>query len=484
MKKEKNKLEMGLSRRKFLFDMTKLSTVVGIYGLSNNYNLIAKRNIGMNLKKENQKSILIKFTDLDFEREPLILPLGFKGGYMNEKWQVVVLLESESGYKDIGLASSSVLWSDADVFASHSESGGNSLMFLMLEYALQKIKNKMFKNPIELLEDLLPEIHEYGKKISQNNNLRKTFVLNSLVALDNVAWILYARENGIDNFDEMIPEPYRKYLRYRNKKIASTTLISYNISIDAVKKIVEDGYFLLKIKIGQPGTQEEMLAKDKKRIEEIHRAIGNIETKYTKNGRIQYYIDANGRYEKKETLKELLDHAEKIGALNQIAIIEEPFSEENEVDVSDIGIRIAADESAHTDTDAEKRIQMGYKAITLKAIAKTLSMTLKIIKVANEKGIPCFCADATANPILVDWNKNVAARIAPFPEIGLGLLEANGNENYSNWNKMIGYHPCAGASWTVVKNGVFNLDEDFYQKSGGIFMKSEHYSNLFQRNKT
>ena len=67
----------------------------------------------------------------------------------------------------------------------------------------------------------------------------------------------------------------------------------------------------------------------------------------------------------------LLEHAKKIGAFDQISVIEEPFAEELEFDVSDIPVRLAADESAHTDKDAIKRIDMGYKAIALKAIAKT-----------------------------------------------------------------------------------------------------------------
>ena len=58
----------------------------------------------------------------------------------------------------------------------------------------------------------------------------------------------------------------------------------------------------MKIKIGQPGTQDEMLKKDMNRISEIHKAIGHIETEYSKNGKLPYYFDANGRYEEKETL--------------------------------------------------------------------------------------------------------------------------------------------------------------------------------------
>ena len=121
--------------------------------------------------------------------------------------------------------------------------------------------------------------------------------------------------------------------------------------------------------------------------------------------------------------------------------------------------------------------------IALKAIAKTLSMTLKIAQTAHEKGVPCFCADLTGNPILVDWNKAVAARLAPFPDLDLGLLETNGHQNYKNWETMTRYHPCAGASWTKMVDGVFNLEQEYYKKSGGILQPSKHYEDMFKHRK-
>jgi hypothetical protein len=51
----------------------------------------------------------------------------------------------------------------------------------------------------------------------------------------------------------------------------------------------------MKIKIGQPGTQSEMLEKDMARLTEIHSAIGNARTDYSKSGKLPYYFDANGR---------------------------------------------------------------------------------------------------------------------------------------------------------------------------------------------
>ncbi|HKJ67619.1 MAG TPA: L-alanine-DL-glutamate epimerase, partial [bacterium] len=111
--------------------------------------------------------------------------------------------------------------------------------------------------------------------------------------------------------------------------------------------------------------------------------------------------------------------------------------------------------------------------------ANTLSMTMKIAQVAYENNVPSFCADLTVNPILVEWNKNVAARLAPFPELGIGLLEMNGHQNYDHWEDMQQYHPLYPAEWMEPRDGVFHLTEEFYTTSGGIFEPSPHYENLF-----
>jgi L-alanine-DL-glutamate epimerase-like enolase superfamily enzyme len=427
------------------------------------------------------KKIKISGVGANFEREPLIRPFGFKGGYMTEIWQSIAYMECDSGRHSIGLCSQSVLWSDASVFATHSESGGNSLMYAMTERAMQMIKGESFTSPVDLLDSLYPEIYEYGKKVTSNPALRKTFALNALVGPDNAAWILYAKENGLKSFDELIPAAYKPALSHRHNKVAGIPLMAYTIPIDEIKAATDQGYFFMKIKIGQPGTQEEMLEKDKARLTAIHKAIGHVKTSYTKSGRLPYYFDANGRYESKETLLKLLDHARKIGAFDQIAIIEEPFPEENETDVSDIPVRLASDESAHTVEDALKRIGMGYKAIALKAIAKTLSMTMKIAQAAFEKNIPCFCADLTVSPVLIEWNKNVAARLASFPGIGdMGLVESNGHQNYRNWETMKGYHPRRNGKWVNVNRGVYELDDEFYASGGGIFDPMPHYEEMFK----
>ncbi len=429
-------------------------------------------------KSKMEKKIKIKAVSANFEREPLN-PYRFKGSAITDSWQVAAMLQSESGIRKVGLGTQGVLWSDSKVFAAHSESAGNALMYAMTEHAVQLLKGVTFTNPVQLLEDLLPEVLAYGKKITGNPDLRKTFALNALVPVDNAAWLLYAAENGISQFDDLIPEAYKPGLSYRHNKVASIPSFAVGTETEKLKAAADEGYFILKLKTGAPGTQKEMIEKDIAFLTSVHKTIGHYETPYTHNGKIPYYFDANGRYEKKETLQRFLDHAKKIGAFDQIAVIEEPFEESNESFVGDLGVRVAADESAHTVDDAAHRMELGYSAIAVKAIAKTLSMTMKITQLAYEKKVPCFCADLTVSPILVDWNKNVAARMQPFPGMTVGLQETNGHQYYKNWDRLMSYHPRSNASWVHTQKGVYITDKSFYAESGGILMPSEHYEQLF-----
>jgi len=426
------------------------------------------------------KKITITHVDSEFEREQLIRPFGFKGIYQNEFWVSTALLESSSGRRHAGLMTQCLAWSDIDAFLAHTETAGNMLLHMSLEYALQKIKGIRFTTPVDLQEAILDDVFEYGKKISGRNDLRLTFSLSSMVALDNAAWKIYAEENNAETFDEIIPDEYKEALSFRHAKVAAIPLMAYNIPLEEIEQSIKDGYFFMKIKIGRPGSQEEMLAGDMQRIKSIHKLIGHMETPYTENGKIPYYFDANGRYEKKETLEKLLDHSKKVGMFDQIALIEEPFPEEADIYVGDLGVRLAADESAHCAEDVKKRIEMGYGAIALKSGAKTFSMTLKMASVAHEQGIPCFLADLTCTPTIVDWNKNVAARLAPMPGLkNMGLLESNGHQNYKHWDDLVSYHPYPDGAWINQKDGVYHLDQDFYEKSGGVLKSSKHYLNLF-----
>lgn len=427
-------------------------------------------------------SVTLSGVNADFERERLVRPFGFKGAYLTEIWQAIAGLQSTSGQRAAAVSAQSVLWSDSELFARVSEAAGNSLMFAMTEFALRRAKGMSFDTPLDLLDRLLPEVHEYGKAITRKPDLRLTFALNALVGVDAAAWLLYARQNGLTSFDAMVPARFRAALQYRHPRVACIPLMAYAIPMNEIVQHVEEGFFFLKVKIGsdpdKDGDREKMLRWDMARVEAIHKAIGQRRTPYTQNGRIPYYLDANGRYDSKARLQRFLDHCRKIGAFDQIAIIEEPFPEEYKEPVGDLGVRIAADESAHCDHDVEERIALGYGAIALKPIAKTLSMTLKIAEVAHRAGVPMFCADLTVGPIQVDWNKTFASRLAPLPGMTIGVVETNGHQNYARWPTLQSYHPAAGAPWTAVHDGCFVLDDRFFAESGGILQDSTHYLDL------
>src|SRR5215217_6498641 len=80
--------------------------------------------------------IAVKNVDSNFEREPLT-PYRFKGSAITEAWQIAARIETESGNSAIGLGTQNILWSDSKVFAAHSQSGGNALMYTMTERALE-----------------------------------------------------------------------------------------------------------------------------------------------------------------------------------------------------------------------------------------------------------------------------------------------------------------------------------------------------------
>jgi len=431
--------------------------------------------------KGNQFMTQIINTKYNIVKEQLKKPFGFKGNYVTELWNIVVKVESEDNF-GIGLGVLSPLWSDANIFLKYGQTRANDLMIKIIEYALKKVKYITFENPIEIFDKIYKDVYVYAKSIIKTKSLSKTFVLNSLVAIDNAIWQLYSFENNISDFDKMIPKEYRFALTKKHNQMVSIPLISYDVSINEVIHFVKQGSFFLKIKIGadpdKDGSTEKMIEWDKNRIYKIHEAIKDIKTPYTQSKHVVYYLDANGRYKNKKDLMKLIDYLKEIDALKRVIVLEEPFDESYLENVNDIPVRLASDESAHSEIDVIKRIKLGYKAIALKPIAKTLSMTLKMLKEATNREIPCFCADLTVNPVMVDWNKNIAARIGLLPEISIGVLESNGEQNYTNWDKMLKYHPIKDGKWIKPNNGIYNLDEQFYKQSGGIFLNSIYYLNL------
>lgn len=427
--------------------------------------------------------MVINDTKIIHIQEKLKAPFGFKGGYLTELWQTVCRITAKNAY-GIGTGVQSVLWADKNVFCSHTEYEANMLMFSVSEYALKLLQGKALKCPVLLIDEIYPAVLSFAQNITKlGKNLKETFVKNALVAVDNALWQLYAKINNTEDFLSLVPDEYSKAFAKKQEKLFNVPLITYSTGLDEVKKLLDDGVFLLKIKIGHDtdsiSNKENMLKWDAERLKQIHDMAKNYKSDYTQNGDILYYLDANGQYDSIERVLSLLDYANQLGALDKIILFEEPFEEENKTDVSCLPVRVTADESVHSACDVEKRAALGYKAIALKPIAKTISETLKILNKAYEKNIHCFCADLTVNPLLVEFNKNIAARIETLPEIKMGIVESNGHQNYLQWDNMLNYHPMYDSLFTKPQKNIYYLDDNFYSVSGGIFKKSNYYDNLF-----
>ena len=425
-------------------------------------------------------STIIK-TDFEFTREKLKGAFGFKGRYLTELWQTAALIRTEN-HTAVAPATQSVLWSDGAVFGENPPAAANLLMASVTAHALRLLEGRLLERPDLMLDSLIPPLYEYAGAVC-GRAVAPTFVLNSLVGVDIALWSLYARENGLERFDDIIPPYARAAMSEKHSALAHIPLVSYGVGESELKRTLGSGAALLKIKIGRsfPDSasaeedMERMVEWDCRRLEEIHRAANGYTTPYTKDGRVLYYLDANGRYDCKGRLERLLDHARSIGALERIALLEEPFAPDDMTDVSDLPVTVNADESAHGVEDVKARLALGYRAVALKPIAKTLSVSFRMAAAVHEAGAQCLCADLTVNPFLAQWNKQFAARTGALDKMNIGCVEVNGDSNYVSWELQKSLLP-AGVRYRDEAEGVFTLDREFYEKSGALFGENGYFS--------
>ncbi len=404
----------------------------------------------------------------DVSREPLRKPIGFKGAEFREKWVSRVTLTGASGARATAYGGLAVLWSDERVFLGHTETGANLLMAGVTEFAAQRARGLPFHSPLELHSRIFGEVHDYARSVTRVRDLHPTFTLNALVALDHAAWLLYAEERRLASFDAMVHADFDGLLPEKHATLAVIPLLSYTTTADEVVQLVDDGHFFLKVKIGAAGDEHRMLDTDKKRLLELYRLVGHRETPHTADGRIRFYLDANGRYRRRDQVESLLDFADEHGILPQIALFEEPFHESVDADVHGLPVMFAADESLHCIDDVAARWDAGYRAIALKPAGKGMSPTLRMAREAFRVGASCFVADSACTPILLDWNKNVAARLPALAGIDCGLIEANGVQQYAHWETMLASHPATAQPWIRPARGAFHFDASFYA-GGGLF---------------
>ncbi len=59
------------------------------------------------------------------------------------------------------------------------------------------------------------------------------------------------------------------------------------------------------------------------------------------------------------------------------------------------------------------------------------------------------------------------------------LVETNGHQNYRNWEALRARLPAPQAPWTQTQRGVFELDADYYARSGGVLEPQPAYEAMF-----
>ena len=410
------------------------------------------------------KKIRITDSTVSLCREPLASPFGFKGAYITELWQAQATVRSDNFTFTVP-STQSVLWSDANVFARLGAEKGDETMLALTKRASELICGRTFETPSEITNTLVSHLAEYARGLC-GFDVKTTFVLNSLVGLDIALWSVYAAENGIQSFDGMIPDCAASAMSAKNSRLAQIPLVSYGVDEKGIKDVLDRGSAILKIKIGAPGSKESheadmkgMLEADCARLSQIHAIASRYETPLTKSGNVCYYLDANSRYDTKDRLAALLDYADRHGILDRIAMLEEPFAEESDIDVTDLPVTVNADESAHSVADVKRRISQGYRAIALKPIAKTMSVSFEMAAEAIRSGCACFCADLTVNPYIALWNRLFASHLPPLPVMNCGCVEINGDTNYKNWSTLLSALP-DGIVYTPAKNGAFDCSND------------------------
>ena len=323
----------------------------------------------------------------------------------------------------------------------------------------------------QIMPTLVRYLHDFARTVTKLPDLNPSFTLNALVALDHAAWLLFAQENNLKNFDDFTAVVSGKKLPARHDRLGCIPLLSYNTSPREIVRLVEAGHFFLKINIGARGGPREMLAADKERLALIHSLVGKSETEHTPDGKIRYYLDANGRYRERRQVEELLEFANHNGFLDQIALFEEPFAEPRSESLRDLPVIFAADECLHSVKDLPGILESGFGAVAVKPAGKGLSTTLRQINEALRLGAIALVSDSSCTPAMLDWNKNVAARLPALPGMKMGMMEMNGHQYYSHWARLLARHPAASQSWMELQQGGFRLGKTFFQSGGGIFSR-------------
>ena len=109
-----------------------------------------------------------------------------------------------------------------------------------------------------------------------------------------------------------------------------------------------------------------------------------------------------------------------------------------------------------------------------------MSLAFQMANASVENAVIPFVADNACVPILVEWNKNISARLPIFPGLKTGMMESNGPQNYAMWPQLVSDYPLSEAHWLMPTSGTFQLNQSYYHHSGGIFIDPLPYISSFR----
>lgn len=394
-------------------------------------------------------------------KEEYLKPYIFKGDSVNGKWIAKTAITDESGVEGAAVGGFAVLWSDPGVYNSHTEMGGNIMMAACLEKAVNTIVNREYTHVEEAMDDVFERVFNYGKLITENEGLNKTFVLNSMVSLDLALWVLWKKLNSMGNFKEVFEEKLNTKAVCANQ-VAVSPVVAKNTGDEEIESLLKEGFFVLKCKMGSGCAEDD--AALFLRADNIGR---NYSTSMTESGHISYVLDLNGRYKDKDKLKQLLDIIDKKSDLGKILTVEEPF--EKPIDVSEFPVIITADESVFDKDSVDLASQMGYGGVAVKPAGKTLTKSFEMTLAAFANGMHTFVADNSATPEILEPNRNFASLLPPFPGLKVPLIEVNGFQLYKRWDFLVEEHERKYGSRGKPVGGMLVQDEEYFKTSGGLF---------------
>jgi len=394
----------------------------------------------------------------------------------------VVAVTDTKGRVSYAITVQSPLWAQGiDYFKSKGEVEANRQMHRVTQGVGRLFVGKSFERPDILWKELSSDTEGIAKEITGVDNLSATYPRNASVGIDAALWGLHVQEVGAKTLDDVIPEECRNYLSSHHTELIAIPLFSYAMKRrDVRKEVEENGCKLAKFKLryapekGKKAiTPRQSAGIDRQRAEMLCDVTDGISTKYTESGRIPIYFDANMGYTH-EMVVALFETVKDCGRLGDVIILEEPFkaghTENFRRYFREYGVRVAADESAHSAEHAMEQVRdRGALYVALKPIAKTISETFMTIAAISEynqtvpeaEKVLCFCADLTVSPPLVPHSKAFSRRLAALHGMTTGAFETNGRQYLKNWEKLMTRLPLPDAEWVRPVDGVFKLGPEY-----------------------